>query len=301
VNRAAYNPYNPQFIGTKTPSGDVLVYDLSKHPLKAPAGGAPNAQATLSGHTKEGYGLEWCPKQNGILASGADDGVVCVWDLDVTKSHSQKIDAQTKLDESKGGHTDVVEDVSWSSFHPKVLASCGDDGFWMQWDLRTGEKPALKVGKAHGTAYVNSIACSPLQEHLVVTGGADGAVNLWDTRKLSSGKRMHALEGHSKEVQCVTWSPDTEGLLASCGQDCRVYVWDLSKIGQEMTAEELQDGPPELAFIHSGHCANVPEVAWGRDCEWTMASVAEDNIIQVWSVNSEVWDDGESDNGGEVE
>ena len=34
-------------------------------------------------------------------------------------------------------------------------------------------------------------------------------------------------------------------------------MWDLSKIGEEQTAEDAEDGPPELLFIHGGHTAKI--------------------------------------------
>lgn len=43
----------------------------------------------------------------------------------------------------------------------------------------------------------------------------------------------------------------------------------------------LQDGPPELLFIHGGHTAKVSDLSWNEEEPWTMASVAEDNILQA--------------------
>ena len=45
----------------------------------------------------------------------------------------------------------------------------------------------------------------------------------------------------------------------------------------------MEDGPPELLFIHGGHTSKVSDSAWNPDDagEWMMASVAEDNILQV--------------------
>ena len=46
-------------------------------------------------------------------------------------------------------------------------------------------------------------------------------------------------------------------LLLFSGTDRRLHVWDLSKIGEEQTAEDAEDGPPELLFIHGGHTAKI--------------------------------------------
>ena len=64
-------------------------------------------------------------------------------------------------------------------------------------------------------------------------------------------------------------------------------LWDLSRIGMEQSEEEKKDGPPELVFIHGGHTARISDIAWNLNERLTLASVAEDNILQVWQIASE--------------
>ncbi len=45
--------------------------------------------------------------------------------------------------------------------------------------------------------------------------------------------------------------------------------------------EDAEDGPPELLFIHGGHTSKVSDFAWNPQDNWVIASVAEDNILQV--------------------
>lgn len=59
----------------------------------------------------------------------------------------------------------------------------------------------------------------------------------------------------------VQWSPHNETILASSGTDRRLHVWDLSKIGEEQSAEDAEDGPPELLFIHGGFCTYILHIA----------------------------------------
>ncbi len=47
------------------------------------------------------------------------------------------------------------------------------------------------------------------------------------------------------------------------------------------TPEDAEDGPPELLFIHGGHTSKVSDFAWNPSDDWVIASVAEDNILQV--------------------
>jgi len=56
----------------------------------------------------------------------------------------------------------------------------------------------------------------------------------------------------------------------------------------EQSEEEKKDGPPELVFIHGGHTSRISDIAWNLNERLTLASVAEDNILQVWQIASEI-------------
>ena len=47
------------------------------------------------------------------------------------------------------------------------------------------------------------------------------------------------------------------------------------------SAEDAEDGPPELLFIHGGHTSKISDFSWNASDDWVVASVAEDNILQV--------------------
>lgn len=52
-------------------------------------------------------------------------------------------------------------------------------------------------------------------------------------------------------------------------------------------------GPPELLFIHGGHTSKVSDFAWNPNEPWVIASVSEDNIMQVWQMAENIYNDQE--------
>jgi histone-binding protein RBBP4 len=42
-------------------------------------------------------------------------------------------------------------------------------------------------------------------------------------------------------------------------------------------------------FIHGGHQAKVSDISWNHNEKLTLASVSEDNIIQVWQIAEELY------------
>ncbi|RHY14785.1 hypothetical protein DYB28_015894 [Aphanomyces astaci] len=112
-------------------------------------------------------------------------------------------------------------------------------------------------------------------------------------RNLSS--KLHTFAGHSEEVYQVEWSPHNETILGSCSQDRRLHVWDLSKIGEEQSAEDAEDGPPELLFIHGGHTAKISDFSWNPNDPWVVASVSEDNILQIWQMAENIYNEEQDD------
>lgn len=278
VNRARAMPQDKFKIATKTVSAEVWVFDWAKHPSKPPSDGTCNPDLRLIGHRTEGYGLAWSPFHRGHLLSGSDDAQICLWDINANPRGNRQIDAKQIYSE----HTGVIEDVAWHMHHADIFGSVGDDKQLVLWDTRKPPKDGVMVAAEAHSAEVNCIAFNPHNPHVLATGSADKTVALHDWRNLS--QRLHVFESHSEEVFQIGWSPKHETILSSCGADRRVMIWDLSRIGDEQSEEDAQDGPPELLFIHGGHTSKISDFSWNPNDDWVVASVAEDNILQVWQM-----------------
>jgi len=283
VNRARYMPQKPDLIATKTVMGSVLVFDRTKHPNSPPPSAEVKPDITLSGHTKEGYGLAWSPLQSkaGHLLSASEDQTVCHWDINAYAKGNAQLDPLAVY----RGHTSIVEDVAWHCSQDNIFASVGDDKQLLVWDTRGGSKPTSTV-RAHD-AEVNTVAFAPSNSNILLTGSADKTVGLWDLRNLKF--KLHTFESHQEEVLQLAWSPHNETIFASASGDRRVNVWDISKIGLEQTPEDEEDGPPELMFVHGGHTSRPTDLAWNLNAPWTLATTAEDNVLQVWSPSATLY------------
>lgn len=311
VHRARAMPQFSHFIATKSPSADVFVYNRSLHPAKPAMGPAGSkAPATpdfrLVGHEKEGYGLSWSPHEEGVLISGSDDSLICMWNLSADIGAPRTVlavthptlpsshHAQTKTVQAIQtfrGHTDVVEDVQFSPHNSWQFASAGDDRIVILWDKRAKEHNTTKI-EAH-SAEVNCLSFNPINGNLLVSGSSDKTLALWDLRNTSS--KLHSFESHTEQVTAVEWAPFSETILASASSDRRVNIWDMAKIGAEQEPEDAEDGPPELLFIHGGHTDKIVDIAWNPSDPWVIASVADDNTLQVWQIADSILQEEEDE------
>jgi len=48
---------------------------------------------------------------------------------------------------------------------------------------------------------------------------------------------------------------------------------------------------PELLFIHGGHTSKISDFSWNGNDDWVIASVAEDNILQIWQMAENIYQD----------
>lgn len=255
---------------------------------------------TLTGHTGEGYGLAWSTKAQGSLLSCGEDKKICYWDInavdhtssDGKRDHAGKLVGSNRpsmhANQTFLGHSDYIEDVAWHSKSATVFGSVGDDKNLMIWDLKTANSPVHKVGNAHNGS-INSISFNPWSDFIFATGSDDENICLWDLRNLKI--KLHTFESHNDAVFNVSWCPQNETILASASVDRRVMVWDLARIGEEQSHEEMEDGPPELLFIHGGHTSKVADIDWNYNTPWLMASTGEDNQVQFWQMAENIYED----------
>ena len=241
VNKARYQPQNPEIIASLCVDGKVLIFDRTKHPMTPKGDGSIKFEAELVGHTKEGFGLSWSPLLEGHLVTGNEDTTVKTWDL---KSGFAKGNKSISPTASYSVHSATVNDVQHHPIHSFLIGTASDDLTWQVIDTRMQtHKKALYSKMAHNDA-VNCIAFHPEFDVTFATGSADKSIGIWDLR--SFDKKLHALQSHCDAVIGLQWHPNDAAILASSSYDRRILMWDLSKIGEEQTPEEAEDGPPEL-------------------------------------------------------
>jgi histone-binding protein RBBP4 len=250
VNKARYQPQNPDIIATLPVDGRVLIFDRTKHELEPKADGSIKFEAEMVGHQKEGFGLNWSPLNEGHLVTGNEDATVRTWDL---KGGYQKGNSSITPLKTYTGHSATVNDVQYHPIHGFLIASASDDLTWRIIDTRTeSTKSALYTTQAHQDA-VNCVSFHPEFEHLMITGSADKTIAMWDLRNYS--KKVHSFQHHKDQVMNVQFHPQDAAIFASSSNDRRICMWDLSKVGDEQTPDEMEDGPPELSVSH--HCTLV--------------------------------------------
>lgn len=151
-------------------------------------------------------GLSFAPNGS-ILASGADDGSVSLWDL-----------GSGSLILRLRAHRDVVWDVAFA-WEPRglLLATASEDATLKLWRVPDGD---LLVSHAESADAVNSVAFSP-DGRLLAAGGDDSLVRLWH---VGGGELLSVLEGHQDWVVTTAFSPDGT-LLASGSCDGTARVW----------------------------------------------------------------------------
>ncbi|CAF1138462.1 unnamed protein product [Adineta steineri] len=300
VNKARAMPQNTFKIASFSSTNDIFLFDYSKHPSKLNPDGICRPQAILRGHTDEGFALSWHPMQQGLLLSGAQDGKMCLWNLEkmpnssaataaTTTTVTNGIECNTIIDpvEVFNSERKLVDAVHWHPSHPSVFGAAAGSGTLLITDLRASSGTAALVEslfpstsssskclqfrvKVH-TADCNCLAFHPVNEYAILTGSDDATIALWDMRNLSKEIRRYE-QAHRDGVLQVAWSPISPSIFASSSADQHVFVWDLNS----------NDG---VIFDHKGHDSRIPDISW-HPTRPIIASVAEDSSFQIWEANA---------------
>eukprot|EP00760_Papus_ankaliazontas_P033076 PhM_4_TR6163/c0_g1_i1/m.104930/K10752/RBBP4, HAT2, CAF1, MIS16; histone-binding protein RBBP4 len=273
VNRARAMPQNEDIVATQSSARVQFVI----HRRRSDGRGDDDdddgsSQVRLhGGHSEEGFALDWCTRIEGRLATGCDDGLICIWDVGTCASQSC-----VRLTEEHG----AVEDLSWHPVHPHTLAAATQSGVVTVRDVRAKPEsgPTHSFLASSSAASVVAAPCtgvrySPHNETLLLAGA--GAVpTLWDVR--NTKQCLHSLQGHSLDITSMQWSPFSETTVATCSADGTVCIFDLSRLAQPAGTE--------LLFVHAGHTKRVGDAVFCAEYgfEWYVASVSEDHALQVW-------------------
>ncbi|CAN6621073.1 histone acetyltransferase type B subunit 2 [Trichomonascus vanleenenianus] len=266
INRARYMPGNCDLIATMCSDSNVYVFDRTKYPLDYAK--TFKSDIALCYHSSEGFGLSWNPLRNGILATGASDSAIALWDI----TKCQK-DQPLKPYEVIKTHEGGVNELEWSGFDENQLISVSDDMTVQIHDTREPGSPIKAKGHSEG----NTVSTNPMNRYLIATGTSDGEIQLWDSRKFIDP--VMRIAAHEDSVTSLQWSPHHATVLASGSPDATVNVWDVAQPENE-----------RHIFKHGGHLAEVHDLSWNPAVEWEIASVAGDNILSIWKIAGTIVD-----------
>ncbi|KAJ7401000.1 Protein transport protein Sec31B [Pitangus sulphuratus] len=164
--------------------------------------------------------LDFNPFQSNLLASGANDSEIFIWDLN---NFSVPMTPGTKSQP----HEDISV-VSWNRQVQHILSSAHPSGKAVVWDLRKNE-PIIKVSDHSNRMHCSGMAWHPeVATQLVLSSEDDRlpVIQIWDLRFATSP--LSQLEGHTRGVLSVSWCQADPELLLSSAKDNRILCWNPS-------------------------------------------------------------------------
>ncbi|XP_074855888.1 protein transport protein Sec31B isoform X2 [Carettochelys insculpta] len=169
-------------------------------------------------HTGPVRALDINPIQCNLLASGANNSEIYIWDLNnFSVPMAPRAKSQPQED---------VSAVSWNRQVQHILSSAHPSGKAVVWDLRKNE-PIIKVSDHSNRMHCSGMAWHPeVATQLVLSSESDHmpVIQLWDLRFATSP--LSQLEGHSRGVLSISWCQADPELLLSSAKDNRILCWN---------------------------------------------------------------------------
>ncbi|KAI9546789.1 hypothetical protein NQZ68_022734 [Dissostichus eleginoides] len=195
-------------------NGTLTVYN----PEVIMSSGAEAVIGQSDKHTGPIRALDFNPFQSNLLASGANDSEIYIWDLNNFSSPM-----------TPGAKTQPAEDisvVSWNRQVQHILASANPSGKAVVWDLRKNE-PIIKISDHSNRMHYSGMLWHPeVATQLVLSSEDDRmpVIQMWDLRFATSPLKV--FENHTRGILSISWSQADPELLLSSAKDNRILCWN---------------------------------------------------------------------------
>ncbi|XP_064005673.1 protein transport protein Sec31A isoform X6 [Pogoniulus pusillus] len=239
-------------------NGNVILYD----PAKIIAGDKEVIIAQKDKHTGPVRALDVNMFQTNLVASGANESEIYIWDLN---------NFATPM--TPGVKTQPLEDISciaWNRQVQHILASASPSGRATVWDLRKNE-PIIKVSDHNNRMHCSGLAWHPDVATQMVLASEDDrlpVIQMWDLRFASSPLRV--LESHTRGILAIAWSMADSELLLSCGKDAKILC------SNPNTGEVLYELPTSTQWCF--------DIQWCPRNPSVLSAASFDGRISVYSI-----------------
>ncbi|XP_069913496.1 protein transport protein Sec31B isoform X10 [Oryctolagus cuniculus] len=222
-------------------------------------------------HTGAVRALDFNPFQDNLLASGANDSEIFIWDL-----NNLSVPMTPGSKSQYRGPPEDIKALSWNRQVQHILSSAHPSGKAVVWDLRKNE-PIIRVSDHSNRMHCSGLAWHPdVATQLVLCSEDDRlpVVQLWDLRFASSPLKV--LDSHSRGILSVSWSQADAELLLSSAKDNQILCWNLQ------SSEVIYKLPTQSSWCFDVQwCPRVPPV---------FSAASSDGWISVYSVMGRSWE-----------
>ncbi|XP_039919594.1 protein transport protein Sec31A isoform X4 [Hirundo rustica] len=239
-------------------NGNVILYDSAK----ILDGEAEVIIAQKDKHTGPVRALDVNMFQTNLVASGANESEIYIWDLN---------NFATPM--TPGAKTQPLEDISciaWNRQVQHILTSASPSGRATVWDLRKNE-PIIKVTDHNNRMHCSGLAWHPEVATQMVLASEDDrlpVIQMWDLRFASSPLRV--LESHTRGILAIAWSMADPELLLSCGKDAKILC------SNPNTGEVLYELPTNTQWCF--------DIQWCPRNPAVLSAASFDGRISVYSI-----------------
>ncbi|GAA5974365.1 hypothetical protein JCM11641_005236 [Rhodosporidiobolus odoratus] len=225
-------------------NGEVALWDLKAAMDRTRD---PSITRYESLHNGPVRGLDFSPVQGNLLASGATNGEIFIFDLSQPSKPFSPGQRSRSLDS--------ITSLAWNPSVVHILASSSNSGSTVVWDLKSKrEITALSYagggptglgpggfgggfggfgggggGGLGGLGGTSVVKWHPENPTKLLTASEDDHspfVCIWDLRNWKEPERV--LKGHEKGVLAVEWCAEDIDLIVSSGKDGRTVAWSAS-------------------------------------------------------------------------
>lgn len=200
---------------------------------------------SLSGHTGNVLAVDWCPKNEFVLASGSADGTCRLWDIRKVSSSFACMDLHNKYlpsNQTNISHYGTVNGLAWTS-DARYLASCGTDDRIRVWNMESGRNTLREFGPIiHNQTTSFAVHPCMIQPSMdsdvfVLFPNDDGSLALLN---LLEGSFVRRLSTHSlKRINCAAYRPDFEQCFTG-DMNGNIYMWSPKALKSPTKISDLE-------------------------------------------------------------
>ncbi|XP_019314691.2 protein transport protein Sec31B isoform X3 [Panthera pardus] len=220
-------------------------------------------------HTGAVRALDFNPFQGHLLATGASDSEIFIWDLN-------NLNVPMTPGSKSQQPPEDIKALAWNRQVQHILASAHPSGKAVVWDLRKNE-PIIKVSDHSNRMHSSGLAWHPeIATQLVLCSEDDRlpVIQLWDLRFASSPLKV--LESHSRGILSVSWSQADPELLLSSAKDNQILCWNLG------SGEVVYKLPTQSSWCF--------DVQWCPQDPPVFSAASFDGWISLYSVMGGSWE-----------